>query len=164
MQSSIPCIPPAAWPRRKPSSGKKTSEPIRLAVGPRIWVVFRPVQDPTVGVVQKETSEQHRSPEEVIRRRVDLARRCSRGSGRPYGSLAARASQNQWLLTGHPRLVTVKGRMLFFLGLQYLLLFCSSKRSLLDEVLLPFILPPPDRASTPSASICARGGSESSPR
>jgi len=117
-----------------------------------------------VGVVQKETRKQHRSPEEVIRRRVGLARRCSRGSGRPYGSLAARAGQNQWLLTGHPRLATVKGRMLFLSGITIPFALLLVERSLLDEVLLPFILLPPDRASTPSASICARGGSESSPR
>ena len=112
----------------------------------------------------KETREQRRSRKEVIRRRVDLARQCSRGSGRPYGSLAARAGQNQWLLTGQPHLATVKGRLLFLPGITIPLLFCSLRTSLLDEVLLPFIPLPPDRASTPSASKCARGGSESSSR
>jgi len=111
----------------------------------------------------KETREQRRSPEEVIRRRVDLARWCSRGSGWPYGSLAARAGQNQWLLTGQPHLATVKGRPLFLPGITIPLLFCSLEWSLLDEVLLPFIPLPPDRASTPSALLCAWGGSDSRP-
>ena len=164
MQSSIPCILPAAWPRRKPSSGKnfgtnsiggRPSDLGGLPTGPGSYV----------GVVQKETRKQHRSPEEVIRRRVGLACRCSRGSGRPYGSLAARAGQNQWLLTGHPCLATVKGRVLFLSGITIpFALLLVERFFVLGEVLLHFILLPPDRASTPSASICARGGSESSSR
>jgi len=163
MQSSSPCIPPAAWRRRKPSCGKnfgtnsvggRPSDLGGLPTGPGSYCRSG----------AKETREQRRSLEEVIRRRVDLACRCSRGSGRPYGSLAARAGQNQWLLTGQPCLATVKGRPLFLPGITIPLLFCSLKKSLLDEVLLPFILLPPDRTSTPSASTCARGGSESSSR
>jgi len=163
MQSSIPCILPAAWPRRKPSSGKnfgtnsiggRPSDLGGLPTGPGSYI----------RVVQKETRKQQRSPEEVIRRRVGLARRCSRGSGRSYGSLAARAGQNQWLLIGHPRLATVKGWMLFLSGITIPFALLLVGKTWLDEVLLPFILLPPDRASTPSASICARGGSESSPR
>ena len=162
MQSSIPCIPPAAWPRRKPFRGKKLRNQFDWwsALGSG-WSSDRSRILSRSGA--KGNQEQHRSPEEVIRRRVGLARRCSGGSGRPYGSLAARAGQNQWLLTGHPHLATVKGRMLFFWDYNT---FCSSARrksSLLGEVLLPFILLPPDRASTPSASLCVRGGSESSP-
>ena len=116
MQSSIPCIPPTAWPEENPPVGKnfgtnsmggRPSDLGGVPTGPGSYV----------GVVQKETRKQHRSPEEVVRRRVVLARRCSRGSGRPYGSLAARAGQNQWLLTGHPRLATVKGRVLFRSGI-----------------------------------------------
>ena len=161
MQSSSPCIPPAAWSRRTPSCGNnfgtnsvggRPSDLGGLPTGPGSYCRSG----------AKETREQRRSPKEVIRRQVGLARRCSRGSGQPYSSLAARAGQIQWLLTGQPRLATVKGRPLFLPGITIPLLCCSLKKSLLDEVLLPFILLPPNRASTPSASACAWGRSESS--
>jgi len=147
--------PPAGKNFGANSIGGRPSDPGGLPTSPGSYV----------GVVQKETRKQHHSPEEVIRRRVGLARRCSRGSGRPYGSLAARAGQNQWLLTGHPRLATVKGRVLFLSGITIpFALLLVERFFVLGEVLLHFILLPPDRASTPSASICARGGSESSSR
>jgi len=107
MQSSSPCIPPVTWPEENPQAGKnfgtnsaddRPSDLGGLPTGPGSYCWSG----------AKETKEQRRSPEEVIRRRVDLARRCSRGSGWPYGSLAARAGQNQWLLTGQPCLATVK--------------------------------------------------------
>ena len=101
------------------------------------------------------------SHEEVIRRQVDLARRCSRGSGWLYSSLAARASQNQWLSTSHPCPATVKGRLSSEWDYNTFTLLLIA--GVVDEVLLPFIPLPPDRASTPSALSCARGGSESSP-
>jgi len=127
MQSSSPCIPPAAWSQRKPSHRKnfgtnsfdgRPSDLGGLPTGPG--------SDCRSGA--KETREQRRSPKEVIRRRVDLAGRCSRGSERPYSSLAARAGQNQWLLTGQPCLATVKGRPLFLPGITIPLLFCSLKK------------------------------------
>jgi len=166
MQSSSPCIPLAAWSRRKPSCGKhfgtnsvggRPSDLGGLPTGPGSYCQSG----------AKETREQRCSPEEVIRRRVGLARQCSRGSGRPYGSLAARAGQNQWHLTGQPCPANhvspqLKDGRLFLSGITIPLLCCSLKRSLLDEVLLPFILLPPDCASTPSASTCARSRSESS--
>jgi len=164
MKSSSPCMPPVAWPQQNPPAGKNFGTNSADGALGSVWSSDQSKILLSEWCTRNPTTL--RKSREVIRRWVGPVRRYSTGSVQPYGSLSARAGQNRVSCQlHHPHLATVKPFLLSCSEITTQVLFLLVENFLCwSEVLLPFILLSPDHASTPSASICTRGGSESSSR